>query len=115
MVNASDVSEDEEEDEEEEDDDDEEEEVEEEKEEGVEEPPAEEKESKDGNEASDSVTEKTMISPHEIAAQRRQLATVVSMTKILTDEDFKKIETAQIRKEVTSAKRKRIAEPDSTK
>lgn len=56
-----------------------------------------------------------VISPHEIAAQRRQLATVVSTTKILTDEDFKKIEAAQMKKQVTSAKRKRVAEPDLTK
>lgn len=43
------------------------------------------------------------------------MAAVVSTTKILTDEDFKKIEAAQMRKEVTSAKRKRVVEPESNK
>lgn len=54
-------------------------------------------------------------SAKEAAAQRREMAAVVSTTKILTDEDFKKIEAAQMRKEVTSAKRKRVVEPDSKK
>lgn len=77
---------------------------------------AEEQESEVVNEGTDDdKTKSIVISPHEIAAQRRQLATVVSTTKILTDEDFKKIEAAQIKKQVTSAKRKRVAEPDLTK
>ncbi|KAK7580661.1 hypothetical protein V9T40_001290 [Parthenolecanium corni] len=54
-------------------------------------------------------------SAKEAAAQRREMAAVVSTTKILTDEDFKKIEAAQMRKEVTSAKRKRVVEPESNK
>ena len=53
------------------------------------------------------------ISAQEQAAQRKELATAVSISRILTDEDFKRIETAQMNKQITSAKRKRAAETDS--
>lgn len=52
------------------------------------------------------------ISAHDVVVQRRELAAVVSTTKILSDEDFKKIEAAQMRKQVTSAKRKRTIKPE---
>lgn len=55
----------------------------------------------------------TVMSAKEQAAQRKELATTVSISKILTDEDFKKIETAQMNKQITSAKRKRVTETES--
>ncbi len=57
----------------------------------------------------------TFTSAKETAAQRCEMAAVVSTTKILTDEDFKRIDAAQIRKQVTSAKRRRIVEPEMKK
>lgn len=58
----------------------------------------------------------SVVSKAEIVAQRCELAAEVSATRILTDEDFKKIEAAQMNKQITSAKnRKRQAEPESNK
>lgn len=58
----------------------------------------------------------SVVSKSEIVAQRQELATEVSVTRILTDEDFKKIEAAQMSKKITSAKgRKRVAEPETNK
>ncbi|XP_065199814.1 protein SDA1 homolog [Planococcus citri] len=57
-----------------------------------------------------------VVSKSEVVAQRQGLATEVSVTRILTDEDFKRIEAAQMSKQVTSAKgRKRVAEPEPNK
>ncbi|XKL67457.1 hypothetical protein PGB90_002948 [Kerria lacca] len=44
------------------------------------------------------------ISAHDVVVQRRELAAVVSTTKILSDEDFKKIEAAQMRKQIYISK-----------
>lgn len=52
------------------------------------------------------------LSKAELAAQRKELAAAISTTRLLTDEDFKQIEVAQLKKEVTSAKNKRRGDSD---
>lgn len=57
---------------------------------------------------------KKVVSKKEQIAEKREKAAQVSSMRILTDEDFKRIEIAQLNKQMTSAKRKRTAEPDIT-
>lgn len=57
---------------------------------------------------------KKVVSKREQIAEKREKAAQVSSMRILTDEDFKRIEIAQLNKQMTSAKRKRTAEPDIT-
>lgn len=64
-----------------------------------------------------SITNKTIqknkvVTKKEQLAEKKEKAAQVSSTRILTDEDFKRIEIAQLNKQMTSAKRKRTAEPD---
>lgn len=47
----------------------------------------------------------------EMLLEKKKLASTVSMTKILTDEDFKKIEAAQLAKEVYALKHKGVKRP----
>jgi len=58
-------------------------------------------------------TKKKVITKKEQLAEKKEKAAQVSSMRILTDEDFKRIEIAQLNKQMTSAKnRKRPAEPD---
>lgn len=56
---------------------------------------------------------KKVVTKKEQLAEKKEKAAQVSSMRILTDEDFKRIEIAQLNKQMTSAKnRKRPAEPD---
>lgn len=58
-------------------------------------------------------TKKKVVTKKEQLAEKKEKAAQVSSMRILTDEDFKRIEIAQLNKQLTSAKnRKRPAEPD---
>jgi len=57
---------------------------------------------------------KKVVTKKEQLAEKKEKAAQVSSMRILTDEDFKRIEIAQLNKQMTSAKRKRTAEPDTT-
>lgn len=57
---------------------------------------------------------KKVVSKKEQLAEKKEKAAQVSSMRILSDEDFKRIEIAQLNKQMTSAKRKRTAEPDAT-
>lgn len=58
---------------------------------------------------------KNVVSKKEQLAEKKEKAAQVSSMRILTDEDFKRIEVAQLSKQLTSAKnRKRPAEADDT-
>lgn len=66
-----------------------------------------------------SITNKTIlknkvVTKKEQLAEKKEKAAQVSSMRILTDEDFKRIEIAQLNKQMTSAKRKRTAEPDTS-
>lgn len=59
---------------------------------------------------------KKVVSKKEQLLEKKEKAAQVSSMKILSDEDFKRIEIAQLSKQMTSAKnRKRPAEPDKTR
>lgn len=55
-----------------------------------------------------------VVTKKEQLAEKKEKAAQVSSMRILTDEDFKRIEIAQLNKQMTSAKRKRTAEPDTS-
>lgn len=56
---------------------------------------------------------KKVVTKKEQLAEKKEKAAQVSSMRILSDEDFKRIEIAQLSKQMTSAKnRKRAAEPD---
>lgn len=58
---------------------------------------------------------KKVVSKKEQLAEKKEKAAQVSSMRILTDEDFKRIEIAQLSKQMTSAKnRKRPAESEGT-
>lgn len=58
---------------------------------------------------------KKVVSKKEQLAEKKEKAAQVSSMRILTDEDFKRIEIAQLSKQMTSAKnRKRPAEPEGS-
>lgn len=58
---------------------------------------------------------KKVVSKKEQLAEKKEKAAQVSSMRILSDEDFKRIEIAQLSKQMTSAKnRKRPAEPEET-
>jgi len=55
-----------------------------------------------------------VVTKREQLAEKKEKAAQVSSMRILTDEDFKRIEIAQLSKQMTTAKnRKRPAEPDN--
>lgn len=59
---------------------------------------------------------KKIVTKKEQLIEKKEKAAQVSSTRILSDEDFKRIEIAQLSKQMTSAKnRKRPAEPDRTR
>lgn len=61
------------------------------------------------------IPKKKVVTKKEQLAEKKEKAAQVSSMRILTDEDFKRIEIAQLNKQMTSAKnRKRPAEPDET-
>lgn len=61
------------------------------------------------------IPKKKVVTKREQLAEKKEKAAQVSTMRILTDEDFKRIEIAQLNKQMTSAKnRKRPAEPDET-
>lgn len=67
------------------------------------------------NSSTNPKTKKKIVTKKEQLAEKREKAAQVSSMRILTDEDFKRIEIAQLNKQMTSAKnRKRPAEPDET-
>ena len=58
---------------------------------------------------------KKVVSKKEQLAEKKEKAAQVSSMRILSDEDFKRIEIAQLSKQMTSAKnRKRPAEPEES-
>lgn len=58
---------------------------------------------------------KKVVTKQQQLAEKKKKAAEVSSMRILTDEDFKRIEIAQLNKQLTTAKnRKRPAEPDTT-
>lgn len=58
-------------------------------------------------------TKQKIVTKKEQLAEKREKAAQVSSMRILTDEDFKQIEIAQLSKQMTTAKnRKRPAEPN---
>lgn len=68
------------------------------------------------NSTADIITKKKkVVSKKEQLAEKKENAAKVSSMRILSDEDFKRIEIAQLSKQMTSAKnRKRRAEPEET-
>uniref|UniRef100_A0A1B6DH20 Protein SDA1 n=1 Tax=Clastoptera arizonana TaxID=38151 RepID=A0A1B6DH20_9HEMI len=81
-------------------------------------------ENQDNEEQSENLEKKNEISniavklsKEEVAAQKKNNATEVSLSRLLTDEDFKKIDAAQIRKQVQVAKglKRPLEEPDKPK
>jgi protein SDA1 len=68
------------------------------------------------NSTTNTITKKKkVISKKEQLAEKKEKAAQVSSMRILSDEDFKRIEIAQLSKQMTSAKnRKRPAEPEET-
>lgn len=59
---------------------------------------------------------KKVVTKKEQLLEKKEKAAQVSSMRILSDEDFKRIEVAQLSKQMTSAKnRKRPAEPDRTR
>lgn len=58
---------------------------------------------------------KKVVTKQQQLAEKKDKAVEVSSMRILSDEDFKRIEIAQLNKQMTSAKnRKRPAEPNTT-
>ncbi|XP_073980652.1 SDA1 domain containing protein Mys45A isoform X4 [Rhodnius prolixus] len=63
----------------------------------------------ENDKVSEKKTEKK--NPQEILIEKKKLASTVSTTKILTDEDFHKIEAAQLAKEVYALKHRGVKRP----
>lgn len=57
------------------------------------------------------------LNKEEVAAQKKEKAAQVSVSRLLTDEDFKRIDAAQIRKQMHAAKgiKRPLEEPDKPK
>jgi len=67
------------------------------------------------NSTNTTTKKKKVISKKEQLAEKKEKAAQVSSMRILSDEDFKRIEIAQLSKQMTSAKnRKRPAEPEES-
>ncbi|XP_050542458.1 protein SDA1 homolog [Daktulosphaira vitifoliae] len=67
------------------------------------------------NSATDNTETVKKVTKKEQIAEKREKAAKVSSMRILTDEDFKRIEIAQLSKQITTAKnRKRPAEPNES-